>query len=367
MTAPPLVGLVNSLVSLVVLEAVVLAIGISLSALVTFLVVQKLVLERRTRAINRATNLYRKAISSDVWPDDVTVDLRRRVDRKALARALDADDAPPLLGRLRSAPWYGDAVRHLGSSVTRGKWGSRVVALELLGKLGAIEQRPMVDDIVCHEAHPEVYAAGLGCLAQFVDQSSELRFLWDRLQERPALSGSYNEWLFRTAIVALTERRGADAAVDAVRELFAGTSLQDPLTLDFISAIGKAGLSPLVPELAARYGWEHAPKGARIACVRAVGLIQPTHAVLLRALSDPEWEIRAVGAKYLRGTAPDVVAALSDCLTAPAFYVRFNAAVTLAALGEAGREALERALEYPDRFARDISRYALHMSQPAYA
>ncbi|BAP87465.1 heat repeat-containing PBS lyase [Burkholderiales bacterium GJ-E10] len=367
MAVPSSIRLVDSFVSVLVLKDIVVGMAASLSALVVFLVVQKLVLERHARAIDGAIDRYRQAISSDAWPSDVTVDLKRRVDRKALAMALNSGEVPVPLEHLRRAPWYGEAVRNLKESAMRGKWGMRVFALELLGKLGAVEQRPMVDEIVRHESHPQVYAAGLGCLAEFVDDSSWLRFLWDRLQDRPALSGSFNEWLFRTAIGALTGRRGAEVAVAAVRELLVNASLQDPLTLDLISAIGKAGLGQLVPELVARYAQERASKATRIACVRAVGLVRPDHSLLLRALRDRDWEVCAVGAKYLRGTTPEVIGALSACLTASAFYVRFNAAVTLATLGDSGREALERALVCPDRFARDISRYALHMSRPVYA
>ena len=91
-------------------------------------------------------------------------------------------------------------------------------------------------------------------------------------------------------------------------------------------------------------------------------MLQPEHSLLLNALTDLDWEVQASGAKYLRSATPAAIAALSDCLTSPAFYVRLNAATTLGSLGQQGREVLEQALMSADAFAREISRYALSVA-----
>jgi HEAT repeat protein len=47
----------------------------------------------------------------------------------------------------------------------------------------------------------------------------------------------------------------------------------------------------------------------------------------------------------------------------PAWWVRANAAASLRALGQPGHQALERALDHPDRYARDRAREALAMDR----
>lgn len=331
--------------------------------LTLLLVVQKRLLDRRATMVRDATRRYVATLSAEFWPDTVPVDPRCRVDRMAMGNALSIS-GELAAGRLREAPWYGEMVRCVREKSGRGKWGDRVIAFELLGNLGAVEERPFLFVAARREPNPQVYAAILWCLAQLVDKNSELLALWHLMRERAALSGSFNEWLFRTAIAALVCTSGADNATNATCELLADAPLQDSMTLDLISAIGKSGLDFLVSELAVRYGLAEASKSMRIACVRSVGMLQPHHPLLLRALEAPEWEVCASAAKFLRDRAPGAIEALSRCLTSPAFHVRLNAASTLAALGTTGLEALARALASRDPFARDVSRYALHLPQP---
>ena len=55
--------------------------------------------------------------------------------------------------------------------------------------------------------------------------------------------------------------------------------------------------------------------------------------------------------------------ALEAVLDDPAWWVRANAASALRSLGEPGHKALERALDHPDRYARDRAREALAMDR----
>jgi HEAT repeat protein len=61
------------------------------------------------------------------------------------------------------------------------------------------------------------------------------------------------------------------------------------------------------------------------------------------------------------------VPALEAVLDDPAWWVRANAASALRGLGRPGRAALERALDHPDRYARDRAREALAMDRVATA
>jgi HEAT repeats len=357
----PLSRLIDPALLAPLLQAIAFAMAVSLLALVLVLALQKLVLERRHRAEVDAADGYARALANGTRVEALCVDPRRLSQRRALARVLRADGTKVATGQLRAAPWYVELVRRLQKDAMRTAWGERVAALEMLADLGAADLRPFLEEAADREKHPQAYAACLACLAEFAEQASALAALWNRLQAKPALSGSFNEGLFRIAIDALSRHGSPQTAADAVQRLLADANPSDPLALDVIRAVGKSGLASLVPELVPLCSGPQAPKSLRIACVRAVGMLQPDHSLLLNALTDHDWEVRASGAKYVRGTTPSIIAALSDCLTSPAFYVRYNAATTLAALGDEGRVALERTLTSCDAFAREISRYALHV------
>ena len=333
--------------------------AVTLLALIVLLVLQKIVLERRHREEREAADRHAKALANGTRLQDLAVDPRRPSQRRALARTLRAGGADVATGQLRSAPWYGGLVARLQRDCRRKAWGERVAAFEMLECLGAAELRPFLEEAARREDHPQAYAACLACLARLVDRPSGLESLWNQLQAKPVLSGSFNQGLFRSAIEALSRHSSPQTAVEALQQLLADANPLDPLTLDVIWGVGKSGLASLVPQLVALGGAAQAPKSLRIACVRAVGMLQPDHPLLLSALSDRDWEVQANGAKYLRSTTPGVIAGLSGCLTSPAFYVRYNAASSLAALGREGRTVLEAALTSSDAFARDISRYAL--------
>jgi hypothetical protein len=344
-----------------ILQIAAFAMAVSLIFLILMLVLQKIVLERRYREEQEAADRYATALASGARVEDLPVDPRRLSDRRALARAVRAAGTQVATGRLRTAPWYRELISRLERDARRTAWGERVAAFEMIGDLGMAELRPVLEQAAARESHPQAYASCLDCFARFADRASAIATLWNQLRARPPLSGSFNEGLFRIAIDALSRHASQQTAADAVQQLLADANPHDLLTADLISAVGKSAIASLVPRLVALYGGPEAPKSLRIACVRAVGLLQPDHPLLLKALSDRDWEVQASGAKYLRGTTPAVIAGLSGCLTSAAFYVRYNAAITLAALGRDGRAVLEQALMSSDAFAREISRYALRV------
>jgi hypothetical protein len=357
----PLSRLIDPALLAPLLQAIAIAMAVSLLSLVLLLVLQKIMLERRYREEREAADRYARALADGTRVDELAVNPRRLSERRALARALRACGTDVANGQLRTASWYGELIRRVQKDAMRTAWGERVAAFEMLGDLGAQELRQFLEESAHRENHPQAYAACLACLAKFADQARALAALWNQLQAKPLLSGSFNEGLFRIAIDALGARASRETAAGVVQQLLADANPRDPLTLDLIRAVGKSGLASLVPELVALCSGPQAPKSLRIACVRAVGMLQPDHGLLLKALTDQDWEVQASSAKYVRGTAPGVIAALSDCLTAGAFYVRYNAATTLAALGDEGQAALERTLTSSDAFAREISRYALRV------
>lgn len=350
-----------------VLQAIAIGMGVILVTLIVALVVQKVVLERRYRAIEAATRRLASALAGGAGVEDLDVDPGRLVERRALARALQGGAVEVEAGQLRHAAWYPELLRRLQKDARRSAWGERVAAFEMLGALGASEVHPFLEEAARLEDHPQAYGACLGCLARFADQPAVLAALWRQLREKPTLSGSFNEGLFRIAIGALDRRGPPGAAGQAIGQLLEGADPADPVTLSAIWAAGKCGLVALVPRLEALLRQSDSSKSLRIGCVRAIGTLDPGNPLLVDALSDRDWEVQASAARFMREGSQATVTALGACLTSPAFYVRYNAATALAGLGQPGRAALESALGSPDAFAREISRYALRVLEQARA
>jgi HEAT repeat protein len=102
----------------------------------------------------------------------------------------------------------------------------------------------------------------------------------------------------------------------------------------------------------------------RISAARALGSVggRRSRPELERALQDDAWPLRAQAAKALGSIGVKrAVPALEVVLGDPAWWVRANAATSLTRLGDPGHEALRRALEHDDRYARDRAREALAM------
>jgi HEAT repeat protein len=104
----------------------------------------------------------------------------------------------------------------------------------------------------------------------------------------------------------------------------------------------------------------------RISAARALGSVggRRSRGELEKALLDEAWPLRAqaaraLGAIGIRRSVPALETVLDD----PAWWVRANAASALRELGAPGRAALERALDHPDRYARDRAREALAMDR----
>jgi hypothetical protein len=362
----PLARYIDPALLVPALQAIAVVMATILLSLIALLALQKIVLERRDRAVGEAVDRYVKDLAAGRRIEELAVDPHLASQRRALGIALRSGETGVDLERVRAAPWYGALIRHLRKEASHGVWGDRVAAFEMLGLLRTAELRPFLLESAPRQRHPQVYGACLACLAQLCDDTTALKGLWQQLQMNAPLSNSFNEGLIRTAITALGRKPSTVAADEAIRQLLAATDADDPLVLSVIGAIGRSGLASLVPQLALRFEDEHASKALRIACIRAVGMLDAGHPLLIRALADADWEVRASAARYLRGTTAETIDSLAGCLTAPEFYVRLNAAGSLAALGPAGRAVLERAKDSPDGFARDVSRYALAIPEPVH-
>ncbi|MCB1219176.1 MAG: HEAT repeat domain-containing protein [Planctomycetales bacterium] len=102
-----------------------------------------------------------------------------------------------------------------------------------------------------------------------------------------------------------------------------------------------------------------------IRTIKSMGKIASPRSIpeFLRLSKDRSWEIRAQAVKAL-GTmqVKDGLPILRDALSDPSYWVRRNAAQSLAAYGRSGGEILHQARRDDDDFARDVANYQLEKS-----
>jgi HEAT repeat protein len=148
--------------------------------------------------------------------------------------------------------------------------------------------------------------------------------------------------------LAAVKPRGRDVALEASLARALGLA-EDPR--------GELALIALLRESA---------EEVQVSAARALGRVGGTTSIppLTAALDSDIWPVRAQAAKSLGALgAVEAIEPLEDCLPDRAWWVRGNSARALRELGEPGIAALERALDHPDRYARDRAREQLALQR----
>lgn len=230
--------------------------------------------------------------------------------------------------------------------------------------------------------------AAAQALAQVADASDRdvlLRLLGD---PHPAVQSAASEALRRYADPELIRRviDGLSSASSAVRAhqmtvLAGNVALAAPMLLDRIredapahklyayinaaAALGDPTCMARVVELSTH---PHAEVRVAVARVLRSGAGETAHVKLLSMLRDPDWRVRAQAARGLGAMHdPRTVDALLRAIADPTWWVRFRAALALAAMGDVGREALARAHDHQDRYARDMAALVSGLSDASLA
>jgi HEAT repeat protein len=342
--------------ALLFLASVGLLVGLSL-----LVVSRKAMRDRRESASVRRRRRYRRALESG----------DRRQIRRALGgvrdRAAQVDLAVVLQDPLAERP----DVAVLDREARRSGLTARLVA-QLGARGGPARGRAVL--ILSHLKLP----AGVSRLEPMLDDDDpDVRLVAVAglpLGEHPGAVSALVRALSkrRLAPERVIERLGQPWAVDellqALRDLDAAGERRAAPRVGVARALGHAGdrrAEPALIELLRRGSLEE-----RISAARALGAVggRRSRAELERALTDEAWPLRAQAARALgtigiRRSVPALEAVLDD----PAWWVRANAATALRELGRPGRAALERALDHPDRYARDRAREALAMDRVAAA
>ena len=250
------------------------------------------------------------------------------------------DRAVLRVAKLRSSR----ASRPLDDLASSPHWWRRAEAARLSGDIARLGDRELLHTLL-DDSHPAVQSAATASLASVVDGETVGRLL-DRLPERPMAVRLQQFQLLRDALPltapALLERVTADASPRRLKSWIA-----------LIESIGSA-------ELFARVGSLHSHPDPLIRLSVARALKRHRHPeaeeILLIALHDHDWRVRAVAARSLgtQGNAsavPRLVTGLRDVR----WWVRFRCGLALAQLGASGREALRDAGRDTDRYAGEMA------------
>jgi hypothetical protein len=223
-------------------------------------------------------------------------------------------------------------------------WWQRAEAARRSGgvaRLGDAELRTRLLD----DPHPAVQSVATSSLVPLVD-ATVLGRLLDRLPERSMLVRLQQFRLLRDALPLTTplllQRLTPDASP---RRLKSWIALAESL-----------GTAELLSGVAALHS--HPDPLIRLSVARALKRRRHPEAeeVLLIALHDHDWRVRAVAARSL-GTLgnPSAVPRLAAGLRDVRWWVRFRCGLALAQLGAPGRAALDEAARDTDRYAGEMA------------
>jgi len=284
-----------------------------------------------------------------------------RVTARELRRAAQSADAPT----------FWTALEAISLPLRHREWKSLSAALER-NRHDAAERRALINDspwrrelaarrlgLVCSarsrralrralERGPEsvTYAAALS-LARARDAKA-LGWVLDHPEMLHSRSAPVRVTLFRAF--------GRGALPVLVRRLDSGVG-DSRLECAILETLGLARHRVATTIVAARMS--SPDLDARVVAARALGRLEATDQadVLLGALEDEAWQVRAQAARAL-GRAHVVWAApaLAERLTDRSWWVRRHSAYALGVLGDEGIAALRRTVATsPDRYARDIA------------
>jgi HEAT repeat protein len=346
------------------LYAFALSMTLVLVLLFIVLVLQKLVLERRRKVEEETFERLCAHLVCSTTTDPPPMEPTQAAHRRALSRALARLNRRGMVPRTEKLDRAQEAlVSHLRRDTRHSHWGRRTAALEALGRLQIDALLPYFFEFADREPDRRVFGAALAAAARLCTSAEHLRDLGALLASKPALSRSFNESILYAAFDTLLHRADAAAGQAAIVDFVTALPPGHALVADGLAASARCNVRGILPLAQRICADPHTDLTLRLTALRALGRMQPDHALLESALRDATWEARAVAAGHLRSLRTGAVEGLRNALRDRNFHVRRNAAHALADLGEPGLGVLREMLDCDDRFARDASRAALGLQQ----
>jgi HEAT repeat protein len=235
-------------------------------------------------------------------------------------------------------------------------WWRRFAAARRLAQVGDAQDEATIRRLL-DDPHPAVQSAGSECLLRFANEALVAQVLDGLTTRTPAVQAYQINILRRVPSLVeplLLRRIRADAPPAKLNAYIAVARTLD--SRDCVERVASLSVHPNAE--------------VRVAVARALRMTyDETNVIkLLAMLRDPDWRVRAQAARGLGAMRDErAVKALSRAMTDAAWWVRFRAGLSLALLGDVGRQALDDLRTLPDRFGRDMAMFVGGLSEASIA
>lgn len=280
--------------------------------------------------------------------------LRTLRDATALARALRGRDWN---AETRQLVARSDAAAVLRRGLRSRDWGTRYASAGLIQQLRCTSLFETLLQQAAQDANWRVAAVCVQAAAALLRSVGQFDAVAQALGRLPEVSANFVEGVLRLGIAALREAVGTE-------ELHAGLQLAldraPPRQLaQLLVALGKSELPALAPAIAL-HARADGGTAARTAAVRALGAMNLRHELIEQALHDPDDTVRIAALRNCSAYGSGALPALNAAMRSRNFDVRYAAAATLRALGDAGRDSLrDIAASGDDTYASHMAAFAL--------
>ena len=239
-------------------------------------------------------------------------------------------------------------------------WRNRIVAVEKLGFLSFPELAPFFQRQLLTEKDSHVKAKLLWGFSKIATADAAWQ-ISRILASEPIMSAKFNVLLYWEIIEAFQRRGEAADCLRLINDLLSSKELPLLLKRDLVEACGAKNFREAAPKIRQlSFEYREEPM-VQIACLRAIGSLGGDRdGELTRlSLSDLDWRVRAVAAKYAHLGPDSLLSRLAELLSDADYYVRLNAALALKGKGEEGHALLHQHLLKSDDVGRDICAYVL--------
>lgn len=328
------------------------------------LIVHKLHVESYQRQLNRLQEMYAKLLAEKLSAPDVVIEKPQKdVEYEALSNAIIDMMA---IGNLASISLLRIISRSLELDLYNQKrvlsrsWVERYRAVEKLGFLKLPELGPLFCSILNNEKNILVRTKAIWSLSLVADVNV-LDLINTFLVDPLSASSKFKEYIYSNIIKSFQEACNEDAFVHRLDQWEDNPQIPVLLKKDIISACGVAGLISAKESIKRYHKRFYDVPEMKIACIRALEKLGDSdmYEIIVSALHDEDWRVRAVAAKNAEVCSDKIVEALQSALRDKNYFVRINAAQALSKTGEKGKAVLTGLTMSDDNFARDMAHYML--------
>lgn len=345
----------------------VLVVALSIVVIAHHVVTDRERKQNRERFERASVLLASHLIANDASLEAAVSEARRVCGNRAVALVLRKarfDLRGPITARVATILTDMNEVRRLKKDMRSRREWKRGVAVRGLGECGGVEARIALIHAASDES-PDVRRSAREGLLNDGSAAAVHAAIDSFLKDLPRRAGWRRSFYARLAAVS----------ADQLTQLIDSGNLNPAEEKLAIEALGDAGAPAALALAMARIRSDDAE--ARATAVRVMGKVgrHEDVPIVLGALQDSEWFVRAAAARSLESilnlprlvkSEPEWIGAicsrLGDALSDSSWWVRANAARALARSGSLGVETLLDSVASSDRYARDAAVAALSMA-----